>query len=180
MVELTNRARLAGYALVFALNDSFAGRCTGEAMKRILHWFAGITAGFKRPDRDASTPPGAALHIVPEPLAEEPPAAPSTITAADAVDDKVDRENAAGAVTLTAPDPQELKRRRELVRAMFNEFWSDRIDKPASFVDRLNEAESYLNERLAASGESWQLDAEARDMLGLPAHSASGNGRHPT
>src|SRR5262249_483283 len=153
--------------LIFALNDSFAGRCTGEAMKRILHWFAGITAGFKRPDRGASTLPGAALHIVPEPLAQELSAAPTTTAAAHAVDAKVDREDSAGAgvaadaadavdekdhrdnsadpVILSTPDQMELKRRRELVRAMFNEFWSDRIDKPASFVDRLNEAESYLN-----------------------------------
>jgi hypothetical protein len=149
-------------------------------MKRILHWFAGIAAAFQRPGQDISPLPGAALHVVPELPAEETPAAPTTATAVDAVDEKVDRDDSAGPVILAAPDQQELKRRRELVRAMFNEFWSDRVDKPASFVDRLNEAESYLNERLAASGESWQLDAGARNVLGLPARSPLGNGRHPT
>jgi len=39
---------------------------------------------------------------------------------------------------------------------------------PAAFVERLDQAEDYLNERLAASGEIWQLDAKTRVMLGLP------------
>ena len=45
--------------------------------------------------------------------------------------------------------------RRELIRTLFNDFWSERDDKPPAFVDRLNEAETYLNERLAACGELW-------------------------
>jgi hypothetical protein len=43
--------------------------------------------------------------------------------------------------------------KRELV---FNDFWTGNDDKPATFVDRLNQAEAYLNERLTACGESWQ------------------------
>jgi hypothetical protein len=70
-----------------------------------------------------------------------------------------------------------------LVRTLFNDFWSGCDDKPAAFVDRLNQAEMYLNERLTASGERWQLDAKTRQMLGLPPRSNSrnqGNGAaHP-
>lgn len=81
------------------------------------------------------------------------------------------------------PEPQEIQRRRELVRTLFNDFWSDRFDKPAAFADRLNEAESYLNERLAANGEPWRLDAGTRQLLGLPPRSiirshSNGNGAH--
>jgi hypothetical protein len=103
------------------------------------------------------------------------------VDAAGAVDEQVDRDDTASVITLTAPDQHEtltapdqheINRRRDLVRALFNEFWRDRPDKPTSFVDRLNEAERYLNDRLAASGESWLLDARTRDMLGLPAASA--------
>jgi hypothetical protein len=67
-----------------------------------------------------------------------------------------------------APDQQEIQRRRELVRTLFNDFWSGSDDKPAGFVDRLNEAENYINERLGARGELWQLDSKTRAMLSLP------------
>jgi hypothetical protein len=66
------------------------------------------------------------------------------------------------------PDQQEIQRRRELVRALFNDFWKGNDEKPATFVDRLNQAEGYLNERLTERGEPWQLDAATRKMLGLP------------
>ena len=62
------------------------------------------------------------------------------------------------------PDQQEIQR-RDLVRALFNDFWSGSDDKPAGFADRLNQAENYINERLAACGEFWQLDAKTRAML---------------
>ena len=71
-------------------------------------------------------------------------------------------------VSPVAPDQQEIQRRRELVRALFNDFWNGRNDKPVTFVDRLNQAETYLNEQLTARGEPWQLDAKTRKMLGLP------------
>jgi len=66
------------------------------------------------------------------------------------------------------PDDQEIQRRRDLVRTLFNDFWSEAFDKPAAFADRLAQAEPYINERLTACGEFWQLDAETRIMLGLP------------
>jgi hypothetical protein len=66
------------------------------------------------------------------------------------------------------PDDQEIQRRRDLVRTLFNDFWSEANDKPAAFVGRLAQAEPYINERLIACGEFWLLDAETRIILGLP------------
>src|SRR5262249_40786082 len=67
---------------------------------------------------------------------------------------------------------QEIERRRSLVRAWFNDFWRGTQDKPAGFVARLDQAEDYLNERLKAHGEVWQLDARTRLRLGLPPRSS--------
>jgi hypothetical protein len=71
----------------------------------------------------------------------------------------------------SVPEQQEIERRRNVIRMLFNDFWSGIHDKPAAFVDRLDQAEDYLNERLAASGELWRLDAKTRVMLGLPRQS---------
>jgi hypothetical protein len=68
-----------------------------------------------------------------------------------------------------ALDQDEIERRRNLVRNLFNDFWSGTHEKPAGFTERLDQAEDYLNERLAAHGEIWQLDATTRAVLGLPA-----------
>jgi hypothetical protein len=40
-------------------------------------------------------------------------------------------------------------------------------------VERLDQAEGYLNDRLAANGEGWRLDAKTRIILGLPPRSNS-------
>jgi hypothetical protein len=77
----------------------------------------------------------------------------------------------------TVLDQEEIQRRRDLVRTLFNDFWSEAHDKPAAFVERLDQAEDYANERLAASGEIWQLDAKTRAMLGLPHTKSSANPR---
>jgi hypothetical protein len=62
---------------------------------------------------------------------------------------------------------------------LFNDFWRGVYEKPAAFVERLDQAEDYLNERLAANGEFWRLDAKTRAMLGLPPRSSSpGNGKN--
>ena len=63
---------------------------------------------------------------------------------------------------------QEIERSREIVRRFFNDFWRSSDDKPATFAERLNRAEGHINERLAACGETWQLDAATRKQLGLP------------
>jgi hypothetical protein len=87
-----------------------------------------------------------------------------------------------GCITQSELSSQEIERRRNLVRTLFNDFWSGTHDKPAAFVQRLDQAEDYLNERLAADGEFWRLDAGTRAMLGLPPRSLpaqSNSGRLP-
>jgi hypothetical protein len=63
---------------------------------------------------------------------------------------------------------QELERRRDIVRQFFNDFWNSADHKPVTFAERLNRAEGYINGRLAARGEVWQLDPVTRKQLGLP------------
>jgi hypothetical protein len=67
-----------------------------------------------------------------------------------------------------SPNKQEIERRRQIVRQVFNDFWISAEDKPGTFAERLNRAEGHINERLAARGETWQLDAASRKQLGLP------------
>jgi hypothetical protein len=73
------------------------------------------------------------------------------------------------------PDKQEIERRRDWVRTLFNDFWSGAHDKPVAFLERLDQAEDYVNERLMACGEFWQLDAKTRVALGLSPRSHSSN-----
>jgi hypothetical protein len=80
-------------------------------------------------------------------------------------------------ITHTVLDDQEIQRRRDLVRTLFNDFWSEANDKPSAFIDRLAQAEPYINERLIACGEFWQLDAETRITLGLPSTKNRANPR---
>src|SRR5262249_39806061 len=61
-----------------------------------------------------------------------------------------------------SPNQQEIERRREIVQQFFNDFWVSAEDKPGTFAERLNRAEGRINERLAARGETWQLDAASR------------------
>jgi hypothetical protein len=83
------------------------------------------------------------------------------------------KAGAAGPVAHNELDEQEIERRRTLVRTLFNDFWHVEDQKPASFTARLDQAEDYLNERLAANRETWRLDAETRAMLSLPPRSSS-------
>jgi len=66
------------------------------------------------------------------------------------------------------PSQEEIDRRRGMVRAFFNDYWSTADEKPASFAERLDRAESYINERVASGGEAWRLSAATRKQLGLP------------
>jgi hypothetical protein len=162
-------------------------------VKNILRWFAGISAIFERSTEHSLQPTRPASDIAAETRSESAatqggtvasttesavatPTTATTLIAVATADAKV-------GVVPVPPDQPEIQRRRELVRTLFNDFWSGCDDKPAAFVDRLNQAEMYLNERLTASGERWQLDAKTRQMLGLPPRSNSrnqGNGAaHP-
>jgi hypothetical protein len=87
---------------------------------------------------------------------------------------KVDADAQCESTASTVLNEEEILRRRDLVRTLFNDFWTGSHEKPAAFVDRLDQAEDYVNERLGASGEIWQLDAKARLMLGLPPRKRNG------
>ena len=92
-------------------------------------------------------------------MAEEAPRADSV-----AVGD----ESQIGVTSEASENQQEIARRREIVRQFFNDFWVSAEDKPRTFAERLDRAEGHINERLAARGETWQLDATTRKQLGLP------------
>ena len=163
-------------------------------MKPVLRWLAGIVAViiqpfgyFLRPTYPASLDVAAekrADGVVEEAQAvvtaiEDAVVRPTTVksfTSPVTADVPVDPDiNRAADIVL---DDQEIKRRRDLVRTLFNDFWSGAAyEKPAAFVERLDQAEDYVNERLAASGEFWQLDAKTRVMLGLPPRANSPNNR---
>ena len=68
----------------------------------------------------------------------------------------------------SSPNQEEIDRRRAIVRKFFNDYWSSVDDKPTSFAERLDGAEGYINERVAAGGEAWQLGPDTRKQLGLP------------
>ena len=82
------------------------------------------------------------------------PTTTATFTTPVTADGKIGQDVQVSCVVPIRPDQQEIQRRLELVRAMFNDFWSGCDDKPAAFVDRLDQAEPYLNERLTACGEA--------------------------
>jgi len=157
-------------------------------MENILRWFARIgealkpSAHFRRSRQRAS---GIAAETPAESAAEEVGAiatgaesAPPNTSApfrARVTADAIGQAQVLKRVISIQPGQQEIQRRRELVRALFNDFWSGWDEKPGTFADRLDQAESYLNERLVACGECWQLDAKRRKMLGLPRRSNSSN-----
>jgi hypothetical protein len=91
-----------------------------------------------------------------------------TEEAPGAVSIAVGPESPISITSKASPDQQEIERRREIVRRFFNDFWMSSDDKPRTFAERLNRAEEHINERLAARGETWQLDAATRKQLGLP------------
>ena len=105
-----------------------------------------------------SSGPNAPSEIV-DTMAEEAPRADSV-----AVGD----ESQISITSEALPNQQEIERRREIVRQLFNDFWVSAEDKPGTFAERLNRAEGHINERLAARGETWQLDAASRKQIGLP------------
>jgi hypothetical protein len=134
---------------------------TGGVLANILRRFAEIgaaAANFFRPSR-----PGSA-----EEEAESGAVGAEVANATLAADVNANSAPEINVVAHFAPDQQEIERRRNLVRIFFNDFWRGASDKPAAFVERLDQAENYLNERLAANRELWRVDATTRLMLGLP------------
>ncbi len=151
-------------------------------MGNILQWFTRIAAVFTKLSDIFSRVSPSVSEIAVESCAESAAEgtgavataaeiATATLTATSGVarDAKIGRDGQVTGVACISPDQQGIQRRRELVRVLFNDFWNGRDDKPATFADRLDQAEIYLNDRLTGCGEYWQLDAKTRKLLGLPA-----------
>jgi hypothetical protein len=146
---------------------------TEAVVANILRWFAEICAAARRLTKHVLRlrHPASAERLVES--GDEAAGAVATTPVSTDVD--VGPGAAINPVADTALEQQEIERRRNLVRNLFNDFWSGVYEKPAAFVERLNQAEDYVNERLAASGEFWQLDAKTRVMLDLPPRANSPN-----
>jgi hypothetical protein len=151
------------------------------AVEHILRRFAGIIAFLnprrRHPESDIgaeSQAESAAAGVEAVATPNEAVVATAVATASSASVSTGDAKLSEAEVTAVAsilPDPQEIQRRRDLVRALFNDFWSVPDERPRAFVDRLDQAETYINERLTVCGECWQLDAKTRAMLALPPRS---------
>lgn len=165
-----------------AAQSERSSRVTPGVLATLLPWLAALgraTSGFcnqllrRKPSASAPTGPESAATVAAEAAAEDASperAATDDRAIAPAIDLNLDPVSISN-VSQTVPDAQEIERRRSLVRTLFNEFWNEAHERPAKFVERLDQAEDYLNARLAADGELWRLDANARALLGLPARS---------
>lgn len=131
------------------------------------------------PPRPLDMAPAQPLRAEPETQIDVAPARPIEVAREDAArlepeaaadsEPPISIEPRARAVDPSGPpDQNEVDRRRGLVRRFFNDYWSSVDEKPASFAERLDGAEGYINERVAAGGEAWQLDSATRKQLGLP------------
>jgi hypothetical protein len=141
--------------------------------EKVSRWFAQICAAVIKPTKyflqtkdkkpaESSLEPGRAIDAATESFVANLTTTKSftvPITATVNVDIDARVDSAASTVL----DQEEIQRRRDLVRTLFNDFWMERLDQ----------AEDYLNERLAANGELWRLDANTRATLGLPRRSSS-------
>ena len=120
--------------------------------RSIWHWIA----GFRAPVMAASNAPPAKTGMA------------KNVTAVANPKTEVHPEGQINSVIPSALKEGEIQRRRNLVRTFFNDFRRGSYEKPAGFVERLDRAEDYVNDRLAAHGEAWRLDSQTRMMLGLP------------
>jgi hypothetical protein len=146
----------------------------------IFRWFVRLGTAAKHIFRptDLACPKSPAEAGAVSPQAENVDANPTTTesfaapltTGVNAV-----RDSGTKWLAPSIPDKREIERRRDLVRMFFNDFWSAAYEKPAAFVERLDQAEDYVNERLTACGEFWRLDTNTRVMLGLPPRANSPN-----
>jgi hypothetical protein len=123
-------------------------------------------AGEIRPAHPISIKPARPIDLAPESPAGIAPERP--INAEPASPGFVQSIGPAAVDADGGPNPEEIDRRRAVVRAFFNDYWSSVEDKPASFAERLDGAEAYINERVEAGGEVWRLDPATRKLLGLP------------
>src|SRR6516225_9338951 len=138
--------------------------------------------GFRAPIVTASCePPGeeiaavATTEVIAEPTIEVV-ANPTTEVIANPTTEIRPESQIKSAIPI-AIDEAEIQRRRNLVRTFFNDFWTGAYEKPAGFLERLDQAENYVNDRLTANGEAWRLDSKTRAMLGLPSRVVSAGAR---
>jgi hypothetical protein len=149
-----------------------------DLSEKVLRWFAQIAAAVIKPTRYflRTRYPASDGERADSALEEAAAIAAATENvAANTAGVKVDIDAQIDSTASTVLDQEETQRRRDLVRTLFNDFWSEAHDKPTAFVERLDQAEDYLNERLAETGEFWQLDAKTRVTLGLPPRANSPN-----
>jgi len=149
-----------------------------DMSEKVLRWFAQIAAAVIKPTKYflRTRYPASDGERAESALEEAAAIAAATENvAANTAGVKVDIDAQIDSTASTVLDQEEIQRRRDLVRTLFNDFWSEAHDKPTAFVERLDQAEDYLNERLAETGEFWQLDAKTRVTLGLPPRANSPN-----
>jgi hypothetical protein len=186
LAALRSHTNLRGAMLPLDLAESSNSKpaTVRGSVQNIFRWVVGVVAVFKRPSKYISRPERSASDKTVESLADSAAEAAVVPTATNSAvakigpnggfagpvtaEDKISEDARINPVAPILLDQQEIQRRRDLVRSLFNDFWSGSYDKPAAFVDRLDQAETYLNERLTASGELWLLDAQTRALLGLP------------
>ena len=85
----------------------------------LLRWIAGIRAAFKRPAEYSLQPTRPPTEVAHETGAESAVAADQAPAVAELV-----QATQLSVVSTNSPDQQEIQRRRELVRALFNDFWN--------------------------------------------------------
>ena len=120
--------------------------------------------------------PVASSAPVSEPIPEVPAASliePEDHTAAIVEPEAATAQEQSPAAAVIVSEAPDHDSRRKLVRQLFNDFWTGIDDKPATFAERLDLAEGYINQRLADCDAGWQLDPATRKQLGLPAFRAS-------
>jgi hypothetical protein len=84
-----------------------------------------------------------------------------------------------GITSEASPNKQEIERRREIVRQVFNDFWMSTDDKSRTFAERLNRAEDHINERLRAErhgGLTPRLGNSFASRIDLPQTTVCGHG----
>src|SRR5262249_1927479 len=122
----------------------------------IFRWFVRLGAAAKhilRPTDPACPKAPAEGAVSPQadntdsnPPTAESFAAPLTASVND------DRDSGIKGLTPSIPDKQEIERRRDLVRTLFNDFWGGAYEKPITFVERRAPGGGYLDEPLEGNG----------------------------
>jgi hypothetical protein len=121
-----------------------------NGIENILRWFAEISAALRTQIAYFSRPRLPASDIVEETPSDgaagetgaNASAADAAIVAPNvqdtfiAADAKIGQEALISRVAAPPTDDREIQRRRALIRTLFNNFWSEREDKPATFVDQ--------------------------------------------